>query len=207
MNILRNDSLLGRFFGKIGDIILLNILFIICSIPIFTIGISYTSMEYAFMKQLKESDTSLCRAFFKSFKENFRQSTISWIIIIFLSFVTYVDINIFRPNGIMPYLPLYYLFLLVSFIICFSSLFLFPVIAAFKNNLKNLWIQAFFLAAKNIPYTLLMCIIFIVPLYLTFTDLDFFLLYLTLWIVFGFGLIGYIYSIIFLHIFKPYLND
>lgn len=205
-NILSNDSIFGRFFGKIGDIIFLNILFILFSIPIVTIGASYTAMEYTFMKQIKESDTSLFRTFWRSFKSNFKQSTISWLILLALWFVVATDIHTFGPNGVLNFSPFYYLFLLVGVVLAFMSLYLFPVIGAFQNSLKNLWVQSFFLAAKNAPLTLLMCLIMVLPIYMTFSSGMYFLLFLSLWIVFGFGLVGYILSTIFIHIFSPYLQ-
>lgn len=207
MNIFSNESILGRFLGKIGDIIILNLLFVICSIPIITIGISYTSMEYAFLKQLREPDAAAGKAFFHSFRRNFRQSTLAWLLILLLLFIFSVDINVFGPSGVMPFAPFYYLFILSGFVLGFTALYVFPVIAAFQNSLKNLFLQAFFMASKNIPFTLLMCAIVCFPIHLTFLDARYFLVYLTLWIVAGFGLIGYTNAFIFFRIFKPYLGE
>jgi uncharacterized membrane protein YesL len=205
MNILSNDSIFGRIFGKIGDIIFLNILFIIFSLPIITIGASYSAMEYTFMKQQRESDAPLFKTFVRSFKSNFKQSTISWIIILALSIIIGVDIHTFGPNGVMSFSPFYYLFIFAAIVLAFMALYIFPVISAFENKLKNLWIQSFFLAAKNVPFTLMMCVLIIAPIYLTISSGIYFMLFFSLWIVFGFGLVGYLLSIIFLHIFTPYL--
>lgn len=206
-NLFSDESILGRFFGKLGDIIILNLLFVICSIPVITIGVSYTSMEYALLKKMQEPDATVSKAFFHSFRENFRQSTLGWLLILLLAFIFSVDLNVFGPSGVMPFTPFYYLFLLAGFILGFTALYLFPVIAAFGNSLKNLFVQSFFLASKNIFFTLLMCFLFCFPMYLTFLDAEYFLIYLTLWLVLGFGLIGYLYSFIFFHIFKPYLEN
>ncbi len=46
MNIFNSDGWFARIFGTIGDIIVVNILFIICSIPIFTMGASMSAMYY-----------------------------------------------------------------------------------------------------------------------------------------------------------------
>jgi uncharacterized membrane protein YesL len=205
MNILSNDSIFGRIFGKIGDIIFINILFIIFSLPIITIGASYSAMEYTFMKQQRESDAPLFKTFARSFKSNFKQSTISWIIILALSIIIGVDIHTFGPNGVMSFSPFYYLFIFAAIVLAFMALYIFPVISAFENKLKNLWIQSFFLAAKNVPFTLMMCVFIIAPIYLTISSGIYFMLFFSLWIVFGFGLVGYLLSIIFLHIFTPYL--
>jgi uncharacterized membrane protein YesL len=203
--ILSNDSLFGRVFGKIGDIVFLNILFIIFSLPIITIGASYTAMEYTYMKQHREGDIALFKTFTKAFKSNFKQSTVSWLIILVLGMIIGVDLNTFGADGVMSFTPFYYLFMLAGVLLFFMALYVFPVIGAFENSLKNLWIQSFFLAAKNIPFTLLMCLVVIAPLYLTFSSGMYFMFFVSLWIFFGFGLVGYILSFIYLHIFTPYL--
>jgi uncharacterized membrane protein YesL len=203
--ILSNDSLFGRIFGKIGDVVFLNILFIIFSLPIITIGASYTAMEYTYMKQLREGDIALFKTFTKAFKSNFKQSTVSWLIILLLGMIIGVDLNTFGPDGVMSFTPFYYLFMLAGVLLFFMALYIFPVIGAFENSLKNLWIQSFFLAAKNVPFTLLMCLVVIAPLYLTISSGIYFMFFVSLWIFFGFGLIGYILSFIYLRIFTPYL--
>ena len=73
-----NDSLFGRIFGTLGNMIVVNFLFILCSIPIITFGASFTSMYYALLRNIKYGDSSLTRDFFSSFRQNFKQSTLSW---------------------------------------------------------------------------------------------------------------------------------
>jgi uncharacterized membrane protein YesL len=162
-------------------------------------------MEYTFMKQQRELDVALFKTFVRSFKSNFKQSTISWIIILVLSVIIGADIHTFGSNGVMSFKPFYYMFMLAAVVLAFMALYIFPVISAFENKLKNLWLQSFFLAAKNVPFTLMMCVLIIAPIYLTISSGIYFMLFFSFWIVFGFGLVGYLLSIIFLHIFTPYL--
>jgi uncharacterized membrane protein YesL len=204
-SILGNDSLIGRFFGKIGDIVFINVLFVVFSIPVVTIGAAYTAMEYTFMKQLKEEDTPIFKTFTKSFKSNFIQSTLSWIFVLLAAFIISVDIGAFGAGGALENKAMYYLFILMGCILCFVTVYIFPVIGTFNNSLKNLWVQSFFLAAKNAPFTLLMCLLIIAPLVFTTYSGAYFIFFASLWLVFGFGVIGYIFSFIFLRIFKPYL--
>ena len=57
-----NDSLFGRIFGTLGNMITVNLLFIVCSIPVITFGASFTSMYYALLRNLKYGDSSLFSA-------------------------------------------------------------------------------------------------------------------------------------------------
>lgn len=206
---LGNDSLFGRIFGTLGDIITVNLLFIICSIPIITFGASFTSMYYALLCSVKYGDSSLSRDFFSSFRQNFRQSTLSWGIAVVFIVVFSADIGMFGPNGIYPIVLVYYLILVLAVIVTITAMFVFPVIAAFQNTLKNLWIQAFFMAAKNLPFALAILALNVIPLYVSLTtpSPQLFGTALFIWIVAGFGLIAWINTFLFYRIFRPYLAD
>lgn len=66
-----------NFITKITYSAYLNILWLVCCLPIFTIGASTTALFYVTLKVVKNEENSLTKAFFHSFKENFRQSTIT----------------------------------------------------------------------------------------------------------------------------------
>ena len=204
-----NDTLFGRFFGQAGNVITMNILFIICSLPIITLGTAYTSMYYALMRSLRYGDTSLIRDFFHSFRKNFRQSALSWLAVLVLTVIFSADIGMFGPRGIYPFLPFYYLFLVLIIIAAITFMFACPVIAAFENTLKNLWIQSFFLAARNLPSALAILILNVVPLYVSLTTPvpQLFGIALFFWIVGGFGFIAWVNTFLFYRIFKPYLPE
>ena len=51
MNIFNSDGWFSRFFGTLGDIIIVNILFILCSIPIVTMGASMSAMYFTLLKK------------------------------------------------------------------------------------------------------------------------------------------------------------
>lgn len=204
-----NDSLFGRIFGALGNMITVNLLFLLCSIPVITFGAAFTSMYYALLRNLKYGDSSLIRDFFSSFRQNFRQSTLSWIISVVFIIVFTADIGMFGPNGVYPVTAIYYLIIVLAVIVMITAMFVFPVIATFKNTLKNLWIQSFFLAAKNIPIALTVLVLNIVPLYLSLTSPSpqIFCTALFIWIIAGFGAVAWINTFLFYRIFSPYLAD
>jgi uncharacterized membrane protein YesL len=158
------------------------------------------------MKQQGEPDLPIFKTFTGAFKSNFKQSTVSWLIVLALAFIIIVDMGAFGTGSAFESKPMRYFFVLLGFILGFEAIYIFPVIGTFKNSLKNLWVQSFFLAAKNVPFTLIMCLIIIVPLVFTTYSGSLFIFFASLWLVFGFGLIGYIFSFIFMRIFKPYLQ-
>ena len=78
-SIFSYDSKLMQLLMFIGDLIILNVLYIVCCIPIFTIGAAQAGM-YSAMKVLldQEDDTSPRKAFFKGFRTGFGTVTLGW---------------------------------------------------------------------------------------------------------------------------------
>ena len=66
------DSAYGRFMNKVGDIILLSILWIVCSLPVVTIGTAACAAYYTAAKVLRHHNGYVSKEFFRSFKRNFR---------------------------------------------------------------------------------------------------------------------------------------
>ena len=64
------DNPVWRFIGKLGDLIILNVLWIVCSIPIFTIGASTTAVYYVTLKMVRDEEDSTIKSFFRSFKRD-----------------------------------------------------------------------------------------------------------------------------------------
>lgn len=208
MNFLSNDSLIGRFLGKIGDIVVINLLWIICSIPLITLGASTTALYFSSLKIIKDNDNSARKNFFKSFKENFKQSTIIWIIFFIIGIIIISDYwlfsNLSDKLGNLAVIGKY-IFSAIGIIWFIIILYLFPVIAAFENTTKNLLKNAIIFSISHLPSTLIMMIITIFPVMLTITDYQLFPLYIFCWFFFGIGLIAYINSTIMMRIFKNYL--
>ena len=80
--IFNYDSKFFAGMTKVSDTIIINILFVICSIPIVTIGASITALYSVSMKITRDEDIYAAKEFIKQFKQNFKQSTIIWIILL-----------------------------------------------------------------------------------------------------------------------------
>ncbi len=94
MNFFSYDSKFSQILLKLCYSCYLNVMWIVCSLPIFTIGAATTALYYSMLKVLRNEEGHVARHFFKAFKENFRQSTIIWLIMLgvglFLGFDLYV---------------------------------------------------------------------------------------------------------------------
>ena len=70
------DNKFFVFMGRIADLCMLNILCIVCCIPVITAGASLTALYYVTMKMVRNEESYIFRSFFKSFKQNFKQATV-----------------------------------------------------------------------------------------------------------------------------------
>ena len=76
-----SESPLFSKLNTLADLVLLNLLTILCSLPVVTAGASITALYYT-MYKLRNQEAKLYRAFFKAFKENFKQATIIWLVLL-----------------------------------------------------------------------------------------------------------------------------
>lgn len=80
--IFSYESKISQLLIKLCYSCWLNILWMVCSIPIFTMGAATTALYDVSLKIIRQEETSLTRQFFKSFRANFRQATVLWLILL-----------------------------------------------------------------------------------------------------------------------------
>ena len=150
MNLFSYDSRFTQVLMKLVYSSYLNILWFICSIPIFTIGASTTALYYTCLKIVRNEEGNVTKTFFKSFKENFRQAIVIWLILFvigsFLAFDFYVLYNL-RLNTAMPMAAFWTILLAIligAIIIYLIVLFMiFPLQASVINTTPNMFKNAF----------------------------------------------------------------
>ena len=161
--IFNLDSPLMAGLSKLADLIWLNILAFICCIPVVTIGASLTALNYVALKMVRNEDGYVTRDFFKSFKQNFKQATIIWLIMILVFIVIIGDLFIFSfstlsfPTGLRIALGV------IGVLVLFSTMLVFPILARFENTVKNTFRNSLFMGILAFPKTVLMVIIWAIP--------------------------------------------
>ncbi len=194
------DSPFFKVMTKVADFIILNILVLVCSIPIVTIGASMTAMYYVALKEVRNEEGYLFRSFFKAFKENFKQSFVLELITAVAGFVLGMNlITCYRwsyEGSMLGQILLYLTLGLV--IICVASLiYLFPLQAQFSNTIKNTLFNSLLMAMKHLPQTFVLLIATGILLYGMISY--------PLFIFFFIGLMAYVHSYIMARIFKQYM--
>ena len=96
MKFLAIDSPVMRVLGRLGDIIILNMIFVVGCIPVITIGTSLSALYAVAMKMARGEEPSVWKEFWKAYKRNFKQATICWLIMAVVAMLLFVDFRIIR---------------------------------------------------------------------------------------------------------------
>lgn len=208
------DKLLGydnKFFellGKVSDIVILNFLCIVFSIPVFTIGSSITSLYYVSLKIVNDEEPYIFKTFIKSFKSNLKVSTIIWMIFMFIGGILFLDMyicNQIQSEIIITILK--FIFTIVGIIYVFALSYIFPIISKFENTIKNTMINSILISIQNLPYTIIITVINIMPLILLIFLPNSWGYVLFFYITIGIGATSFINALFFNKIFSKYISE
>ncbi len=206
------DNPIWRFIGRLGDMVVLNILWIICSIPIITIGASTTALYYCTLKIVRNEDYGDIKMFFKSFRLNFKQATLIWIPMLIIGCVLVFDFRFFgvvmaSAGAVRVVLQGLTIALMVLWIFVF--LYVWPVLSRFDNTIKNTVSNAAFMSIRYLGSTLAMIVSDIIVVVIGYMCL-FYMGWITAFMVLmGYPLLAWINSTMLDHIFEAYMpkND
>ena len=197
------DNPFMQFLARVGDLILANFLFLICSLPVITIGPALTGLHKVTQKIADDSLNSTVKTFFEGFRENFRQAAVSWAgLLIFLICMVcnyLLIISYFTGNTAKVLKAL--LFFLVCVVLGISA-YLFPLMVRYENTLVNHIRNAGILAVIKLPRTLGMLLLNNLPFLLLYFSIPTFSKTFVFWLVIGFGFTSYISSIWLLPVFR-----
>lgn len=202
-NFFNLDSKFSVIMGRVGDLIILNILWIICCIPIVTIGASTTALYYVAMKMTKNEESYITKDFFKSFKQNFKQSMIIWLILLGLGIVLILDVYILRLANLSYEKYIIPVFFFLGLIYLFVLIYVFPILAKFDNTIKNTLINSLLFSIRYLPTTLLLTLITVGSMAIAFIFLQSF----PFWIFIGGSLVAYAASFLYIRIFSKYYSE
>lgn len=149
------DSPLLSFFEKIGWVFLLNVLFIVTSIPVVTIGASATAMYTVLFKLIDEREFSLIKDYFRAWKEGFGKSTVVWMIVLVAGLILGIDIMyVFTQMSGAFGIAMKCGTVILAVVFCMFANILFPMLSQFELSIKEMFTTAFQLMMENMLLTL-----------------------------------------------------
>lgn len=201
-NVFSLDGPVFSFISRLADLCVLNLVWIIASLPIFTIGASSTAMLTLTIEMVKGNEVKVIRDFFKAFKANFKRATIIWLIMLGTGLFIGLDYYMFGNMSGAFGKVIKYLITFIAVYYSFMLIYIFAILPTYKNTVKNAFRNSVLLPFINLPYSLILLGLILVAIYVTLYDLEFFFKYgLLIWLMLGFATMAYLSSFIFVRIF------
>lgn len=185
------ESKLYRVLQLLYELIKLNAVAFLCSLPVITVGAAWAGM-YASVSKLSNDSGSTLKDFFEGFRKNFKRATLHWLLLLaflllaaydLLVFNTYTELEISKASVVIP--------LIVTFFVLLASGFLFPFLNVFKAPfLQTIRISVVF----SVKYFMRsFCVLFLnaIPFLILYFMTDVFMRALPLWMFAAFALIAY----------------
>ena len=198
------DNKFFTFMNKVADLCILNIICLVCCIPIVTAGASITAMYYVTLKMVRGEDPYIWQNFWKSFRQNFKQGTLIWVFSILVFIFLGMDFYIINSQNTTLFAVIRILLWCVCLIALSVFLYVFPIISHFVCSTTQALKNAVFMTFGHLPYTLVMLVITGLILYLCACSVKTFALVVVISGICGFSVVAFIYSILFDRIFKKY---
>ncbi len=179
-------------FETFGNICALNVLWIVCSIPIFTIGASTTALYSVMMKQIKKEEGKIVRSYFSAFKSNFKQATKEWLIV--MAVLVAIAGELYFSCGCEPgsFSRFYMILGVVELVLAAVTLpYVFPLTAKFENTVWNTFKNAFLLSVSDPLSWVKIFLAWFMPAFIcVWKPIVFFYIWY-LWLILIVGLIAY----------------
>lgn len=200
------NSRLMRYLNRLADLMILNLLFLLTSIPIFTIGASLTALYSVCFRLGTDREGSTFRDYFAAFKENFRQATSLFLLLLLWLMGTGGAAVIFCfMAGWMHclFVPFAVLFIVVVLV----ASYVFPLLSRFENRTATTLKNAALLSLGYLPRSIIIGAINLFPFVLLAVDLLTFLKAGFAWLIIWFSAAAYCNCLLLKGVFAPYLEE
>lgn len=152
------NSPLWEISDKLLRLLWLSILWIICSLPVITIGASTTALYSVTLKYVREEEGYLTSSFLRSFRENFRQSSLVWGLSMALGIFLFADFVVYYRGGSASTvsLTLFTVFMGVFVTFIFANIYVYPLLAYFDNTIRHTLFNSLVMAVCHLPASIAM---------------------------------------------------
>ncbi len=200
---MKIDNPFFEAMGRLGDIILVNLLLLLCSLPIVTVGASVSAMYGVFLQMMEGTEGRISITFFRYFRKGLKKNTMVWstmlvigILLIFnMFFLGHVGMEgIWRIVGIVTGC------LILIWKILFAWVFAF--LADWEERIRDGVTATMRMAVLHLPATLVMVVLNNILLICLWMGVFYLAAVIPIYLVAGFGLTGYVNT----WFFKKYLK-
>ncbi|MDO4293725.1 MAG: DUF624 domain-containing protein [Eubacteriales bacterium] len=152
------DNPVWRFMGRVADTFLLTLFWLIGSLPLLTIGASSAALYTVTLRMAQNREGYLWKSFWQAYRDNFRQSTVLWLILVLLGAFFGVDLYWYHrlegPFGTFGF----WLFAVLAFLYLLTAVMVFPLTARLDAGVRRILFFSFMTALKNFGWTLFLLV-------------------------------------------------
>ncbi len=202
MNIFSMDNPFFRFVGRLVDLVWINILTLICMIPVVTGGAALCGMYRVLLKINMNEEGTITKTFFIEFKNSFKKATIVWIPSFFIAVILAANFYLLNNGVLNDYGKLYIpvgvsIGILLAIILMFWQ-FYFSLLSRYDNDVAGTIRNALLLMLAFFPSAISILVILALPIALM-TISNYFLFF---WVLYGFSLPGFFASMILAKVYR-----
>lgn len=194
MKFFSYDSKFSQIVLKVSSACCLNMLWFLCSLPIFTVGASTAALFHVTLKMARDENPRLITEFLRGFRDNFKQATVLWLILLGVGIVLgldgYILYHLYKSTvgtiGVICTLGLA-LIIVAAIVYVIVLMYVFPLVASVKNTNFNMLKNSLLIGTHYLFCTILMFAIYFAMFFAVvaiFTPI----------IVFGFGVCALVCS-------------
>lgn len=170
--MFRPDGPIVQSAIKFAKVLYAHVLVLFCCIPIITAGAAFTALEYTLLKISREEDGNIASDFFHSFKENFKQATILWLVYVAVLAVVLFDIYFFMKinagvNDIMMFVMG-----VITILLLMNMTWGFVLLSRYNNSGIQTFRYALRVSLAYFAYTLAMFALVVIPAFLAIENIE-----------------------------------
>lgn len=196
------ESPFMQLLTRVGDLIIVNVLFLVCCVPVVTIGASTAALHKVTQCIVFDEDNGIARTFFRAFRENFKQATTVWGLMLVFAAATvcnYMLISGFAAGTAAAVLK-GVLVVLIGLVVVLAA-YLFPLMVRYSNTLREHAVNSLILAVVKLPRTVGLVLLSAMPVLILAISLQTFVNTLVFWLSIGFAFTGYMSSVLLKPVF------
>ena len=206
MKLFSPDSKFMRAMSLLGDLLVLNLVFLVCCLPVVTIGPAIAALDTAAFRIVRDTEGRSVKVFFQAFRQNLRRGIALWLVLLLVGAAVAMDIWLFAAfTGALRFLVV--LFGILFALVLFSAGYAFPLLSQFDNTVKGTLKNALFLSLGYLPRTLVITVLNVFPFAMLLWDLLLFLQCGFLWIFLYFAAIACLNAKLLEKVFTPYWEE
>lgn len=185
------DSPLMRVLGRLAELMILNVLALVCALPVVTLGASAAGL-YTAVQNLVNDEGRPARDFFRGFRQNFWQATLIWLLLLAAGVLLAFGLVFYASLEGALFGVLFGVTVLVAVLWLLLFSWSFPLLARFHGSTGATLSNALVCAVAYLPRSIAMAALNFLPLILLLCRLYVFLYASVLWLLVWFALAAYL---------------